>query len=524
MHTMSTPSITARRGAVTSAFPAASDAGVEMLRAGGNAIDAAVAAAWALCVCEPSGSGLGGQTIALVQLARGPAVVVDGHSRAPAAVSRATVTRAQQQRGHRACTVPTTPATLEHMHRRWGRLPAAHVLEPAIRLAEEGYAITRLQRRQLRWCRVALAATPAAARFLGPGGRPPQLGATFAQPELAAALRRIADAGATDVYDGEIARAIVDDMRRSGGLLDAADLAGCGAPAERAPLAVAHAGFEVLTAPPPGGGRELALALRLLERLEVPADAPGHEWLAALAGVTRLTFAERERRPVRPAEWSAELEERLLGDGRVERLAAAAAAGLPAGGGASAEGAGETTHLCAADDEGGVVSLTQSIQSLFGAKVANPRYGFLYNNYLLTCPRRPHRYRLRGGGPVRSNAAPTLVRAPDGAPRLALGAAGSRRIISAVLHVIAGVVHREADLAAALAQPRIHARLGGAAWLERDGATAELRALLERRGIPVVLKPPHSFCMGAVQAIAFGAGGAMVAAADPRREGEPRGL
>jgi gamma-glutamyltranspeptidase/glutathione hydrolase len=221
-----------------------------------------------------------------------------------------------------------------------------------------------------------------------------------------------------------------------------------------------------------------------------------------MAEVTRFAFAERERRPLLPDDWTPELQAALL----------------------AGERDGETTHLCAADAEGGVVSLTQSIQSLFGAKVANPRYGFLYNNYLLTCPRRPHSYRLRGRGIARSNAVPSLVVDAGGAPVLALGAAGSRRIVSSVLQVVAAVVHRGERVDAALDAPRIHARLRGPAWVERDALTPEAEIELGRRGIPIEARPRHSFKMGAVQAIAFGRDGTLVGAADPRREGEPRGL
>jgi gamma-glutamyltranspeptidase/glutathione hydrolase len=140
------------RSMVTTAFPSASEAAIEILHAGGNAIDAAVAAAWALAVCEPSGSGLGGQTTLLIRFAEGRTLVVDGYSRAPAAVSRKQVNREQQQKGYRACTIPSTAATLGFAQKRYGVLDHSRTMEPAIRLAENGYEITKLQRKQLRWC------------------------------------------------------------------------------------------------------------------------------------------------------------------------------------------------------------------------------------------------------------------------------------------------------------------------------------------------------------------------------------
>jgi gamma-glutamyltranspeptidase/glutathione hydrolase len=519
------PTTTGARGMVAAAFPAASEAGREILRDGGNAVDAAVAAAWALSVCEPSGSGLGGQSVLLVRTAAGVTTLVDGHSRAPAGVSREEVTRRQQRAGYRSCTVPTTPAVLAHAQRRFGALPAARVLAPAIRLAREGYEITRLQRRQLRWCRAALTATPAGRRFLGSDGMPPRIGDVFRQPRLANALERLADHGARDFYEGDIARAIVEDMARHGGLLGAGDLAAVGEPSERDPVCATYADAEVITAPPPGGGVELLLALKLLARLgaATPAVGPGR-WYAHVAEAVYTAYCERERRPVRPRDWDEELATELLDDGRADALAAGLQEGSLAAAGTGREEAGDTTHLCAADEHGNVVSLTQSIQSLFGAKVANDRYGFLYNNYLLTCPRRRHRYRLRSRGLARSNAVPTIVLDRAGEPVLAVGAAGSRRIVSALVHVISGVLDRGMGLGEALAVPRIHARLSRAAWVERDAPTEAIERELAHVGLRLEPKARHSFCMGAVQAVGFGQDGTMVGACDPRREGAPRGL
>jgi gamma-glutamyltranspeptidase / glutathione hydrolase len=505
---------------VTSAFPAASEAGIEALRGGGNAVDAAVAAAWALAVCEPSGSGLGGQTVALLRLDSGRTLVVDGHSRAPAAVSRRLVSRAEQRAGHRATTVPTTPAVLAHLQRRYGVLPLNRTIEPALRLAEEGYPITRLQSRQLGWCRGALAANEAASAFLAENDRPYEPGELFRQPRLAAALRRIALHGPDDFYRGAIARSIAGDMERHGGLISASDLAHAGPPAEREPISIPYAGYEVASIPPPGGGVELLFALRMLERLDrVPDDPAG--WYRSLAEVVYAAFTERERDPAHPQSWTLAQRDLLLGDERTGRLAGEIARTAPVAVGVDREEAGETTHLCAADARGNVISLTQSIQSLFGAKVANPAYGFLYNNYLTTCPRRDHPYRLRGGCPVRSNAAPTLV-LDRGRPVLALGAAGSRRIVSSVLHVLSGVLDRGMTLRQALGAPRIHTRLSGRVWLERPAAGEHLLAALAERFREVEVKPRRSYSMGAVQAVGLGRHGTMVGAADPRRDGEAR--
>jgi gamma-glutamyltranspeptidase/glutathione hydrolase len=183
------------------------------------------------------------------------------------------------------------------------------------------------------------------------------------------------------------------------------------------------------------------------------------------------------------------------------------------------------------------VALTQSIQSLFGAKVANGQLGFLYNNYLCTCKRRRHPYRIGSGCIPQSNIAPTVVwrnRLHDKAgeqvdagitgPLLVLGAAGSRRITSAILHVISGVVDRGMSLEEAVSLPRVHGLRSRKVHIERPAATEPLLRRLEKRFQKVVIKAPHSYSMGAVQAIRFANDRILVGMADPRRDGAAAAL
>jgi gamma-glutamyltranspeptidase/glutathione hydrolase len=522
---------TGRRGMVATAFSAATTAGWEMLRAGGNAVDAAVAAAWALSVCEPSASGLGGQTTLVLRRNGGQPVVIDGHSYAPAAVCPGQVSSTQQKWGYRACTIPSTPATLGFAQRRYGTLSLERVMEPAIRLAEDGYRITELQHRQTQWCLTALRASPAASRLFLRRGFPPLPGSLFRQKELAATLRRMARHGTEDFYLGALARLIAEDMNEHDGLLTEDDLAACRLPVERKAVAGLYRGFEVVSVPPHGGGLQLLLGLKVWERLRLDEPrADSATWYARLAEVIYLVFREREQWPVHPECPSPLLDERLLGETRAGELAEEVRRGLrkcaPRG---NKEEPGETTHLCTADGRGNVVSLTQSIQSLFGAKVANARCGVLYNNSLTTCPRHPHPHQLQGGCTPRSNVAPTLVlKAGQRDQRaelfLALGAAGSRRITSALLQVISALLDGRLPLAQALGQPRVHATLCGTVWIERPAATDRVRERLDSAFPAVRLLPPHSFSMGAVQAIRFRSAGTLQGAADPRRDGTARGV
>lgn len=531
----------AETGMAATAFPAATDAAVEMLRAGGNAIDAAVAAAWALAVCEPSGSGLGGKTVMLVHLATGKDIVIDGHSQAPAAASKKRISRTQQQTGYLASTVPSTVATLGYAQRLYGALPLHQVMAPAIRLAEDGYPISRLQWRQLRWCLAELQASPSAAGLFLNGGLPFREGAVFRQPELAGTLQRLAHAGTDDFYTGEIARDLVDDMARHGGLITKADLAESALPVERSPVVADYRGYPVVSIPPPGGGLQVLLGLKVLENWSSDELCENPEvWHKIIVEVIHAVFCEAESLPMTGEKLTPSAVQWFLGNKRAAEIYGQLQESKmePRRQSCKPDEPGETTHLCTADGQGNVVSLTQSIQSLFGAKVANAKLGFFYNNCLRTCPRHPHPYQLAGRCVPRSNAAPTIVFTKEfssaGAgmgvfevehkPCLALGAAGSRRIISAILQVISHVMDRGLSLAEAMDSPRGHVMLSGKVHVEKSAETIRLKPYWTRRFGKVRIRARRSYFMGAVQAIQFGQDGTLMGMADPRRDGTSGGL
>lgn len=499
-------------GVATSCAPA-TDAAVSVLRRGGNAVDAAVAAAFALAVCEPSGSGLGGQASMLVAVAGQPVLAVDGHSRAPMAVTRRDVRRRDQISGYRACTVPTLTAVLGLAQARWGTLAWPATLEPAIVLAEDGYRLTRIARRQLGWAAGVLARDPYAARTFLPTGRIPKLGSTIRQPRLATTLRRLAHDGAHDFYTGRLARDIVRGMGEAGGLLTAEDLAAAAAPRVRPTLRCTRGSAVIDTLPAPGGGLVLLVALQALADQHISAPPGASALLPALA--TRAAHGARDAAAEHPADDGSDLDT-LLADA-IKRCATDRTWPLnPAGratGPVDHEPPGDTTHLSVADGTGMMVSLTSSIQSLFGAKVTAGELGFFWNNYLRTCPRRPGPYRLAPGCLPRSNAAPTIVSHPGGAPYLAVGAAGSRRITSSLVQVLSGILDTDASLTAAVCAPRVHATKREA-WVEKA-----LLAEVAPTALPVRPRHDHDYTMGAVQGVARHPDGSVEAVADPRRAG-----
>jgi gamma-glutamyltranspeptidase / glutathione hydrolase len=509
----------AEAGVATASGPA-TDAAVAILRAGGNAVDAAVAAAFALAVCEPSGSGLGGQASVLVAVPGGGVSAIDGHSVAPAGVSRATVTRAQQRTGYAACTVPSTAAVLGHAHARWGVLPWPEVLVPAIALARDGHEMTKLGRRQLRWVARSLTRDPVAAEIFLPGGRVPRVGDMLRQPGLARTLTRLAAAGAQDFYTGQLSRTIVAEMAARGGLITAQDLAAAAGPQTRTPLWMSYGGHTIATMPAPAGGLAMLLALRTTLEMGSGSGEDAH-WAMLAAVSTRAAHRLRDRLALAEAREPDSPPEHLLEEMIRRTLREAArfqpqddpAAGEHPAPPGTGEEPGDTTHLSVTDGSGMTVALTASIQSLFGAKVAAGGLGFVWNNYLRTCPRRRSPYRLGPGCRPRSNAAPTIVLNGSGAPILAIGAAGSRRITSALVQVLTSVLERGTSLPAALGAARMHATTS-ALWVERP-LVAQLPA-----GVgPVRVRQRHAYAMGAVQAVLRHPDRSVCAAADPRREG-----
>lgn len=515
---------------VATAFPAATEAAVAVLKRGGNAIDAAVTAAWALSVCEPSGSGLGGQTTMLIYLPDGKVVALDGHSYAPAAVSLRTVNAKQQKRGFRSCTIPSTPAILGLASSKYGKLPIDTLIEPAVKLAYDGFQATKLFRQHIRWCKSALQKSNFATKSFLSGGKPPPRGKDFRQKNLAKTLERIAAYSPDDFYRGKLAKAIVKDMQRNGGLLNSEDLAHFELPIEHEPLEISYRGYRIVSMPPPSGGIQLLTGLKVLESLNLePSNNGNVEWYETMALTINAIFRERHRWPLNPEFVTPSVKKWLLSDERAEEIATTLKSSVNLTPLMVEEEPGETTHLCVVDKDGMAVSLTQSIQSLYGAKVANKELGFFYNNYLCTCPRYHHPYQLKSHAMPQSNLAPTFIfRNPTGALkkhdlRLIVGAAGSRRITGSILQTITNMIDREMTLQEAVNAPRIHAMMSGKAVLESRIASKKLTDRLSRYFRYIQIKAEYSHAMGSVQAIERNEDGKYIGIADPRREGAALG-
>jgi len=504
-----------RHGMIATQHYLATDAGVEILEAGGNAIDAAVAAAYALGVCEPAASGLGGQTMMLIHLAKTRRTfALDGSSRAPNLSSMATLTKSDRRRGYRAATVPSTPAVLNYARHKYGTLPQEKVLEPAIRLAEHGYLVSELQHRLLRRERKYLQAGTAASLFLQNAHRTYKAGERFRQPVLAETLKRLAEKGTPDFYTGKIAELIHQDMVQNDGLIRIDDLAQIPRPIERRPVTCHFDGARVFTFPPPGAGRNLVELLNIVSHIPIKFRNPDTPRGALyLAHIIQQAFRDRSDRPFDPNFYSQVSRKRMLSVEYAQKVARQIRKQIKTH--------GETTHLSVMDRFGNVVALTQSIERVYGACVATAELGFLYNNYMMAFETENirHPYYLRPNAVPWASVAPTIIfRGKQ--PWLAIGSPGSERIVSSILQVLLRLPRQSAY--DAVAAPRMHCSLDGKVSLEASCMRSDIPDTLERHGFTIDVRDPLSFYLGCVQLVQR-EGDEFIGVADPRRDGAAGG-
>ncbi len=451
-------------GMVSTGSIEATRAGVQILEQGGTAVDAAVAAAFALGVSDAGGSGLGGFTYVLLSLADGRNVAIDGSTPVPLVVNREQLfqTRAQGWPfGYLVVSVPTTLATLAHTLDAYGSISLGQALAPAIAIAEQGF---RLSPGSIAWAQGYLDEILASHYFrfvvLEDGARLGQPGDLVCRPDLGRTLRRISDEGPETFYRGSLADEISADLESHNGFLRTVDLARYQV-REREPLRSTYRNVEIISFPPPGGGAEVVEALNILEFfpsafLDEDSVERQHVLVEAsrIAQIDHATMAsELDRFPqTRPSYLSREhaaqraamitpgraIDDRELGVGRKSSIL------------------GEhTTHVSVVDRYGNVVSLTQTLCRQYGAKVATPGLGFPYNCCLefldFEDPHSP--IYLRPGGTYSTSMAPTIVRAGEWV--MALGSAGSDRIPPSVTGVISNVVDRGLGIRDAVVAPRV---------------------------------------------------------------------
>jgi gamma-glutamyltranspeptidase/glutathione hydrolase len=520
-------------GAVATEHALAAAAGAEVLAAGGSAVDAALAAAAAVCVVHPSSCGVGGGGFALVHLARGGDFALDFRERAPAAAHRTRFLHdgepvpERTRRGGLAVAVPGEVAGWVALHRRFGRLPLARVLAPAVGLARDGFDVGASPHlaREIARARDLLAADPELrARFLAPDGSPPGPGFRIVQADLARTLAAVGARGTAAVYAGPVARAIADAVAARGGVLTTADLARY-RPRWRRPLCGTFRGRRVVTFPPPGSGGIVLEVLGLLARDDLGALGAGSPTLLhLLAGALAQGFADRARWYGDPA-FTAVPVPRLLAPARLRALRARLSAVRVTEPETALVPDAGTAHVSVVDADGNAVALTTTINTAFGAGILVPGTGIILNNEMddfALAPGVPNVYGLAGsaanaiapGKRPQSSMAPTVVLAGR-RPELVLGASGGPTIVSSTVEVLLGVTALGLELPAAVAAARIHDQGAPPVLAVEPGVAAATRAALARLGHRLVEAP----ALGAVAAVGLTPEGTPVAAADARKDG-----
>lgn len=525
--------VVGERGMVVSQSEPASRIGADILRRGGNAVDAAIAVSFALAVTLPRAGNIGGDGFMLAHLAeRNETIALDYRSCAPRSVtadmfldadgrdSRAAV------RGHSAAAAPGTVAGLAHAHRRWGAMAWADLLAPAIALAAEGVPLTHDEAFALSWAEDRLSAD-ARALFYGADAVADRPGEVLRQPVLAQTLRAIA-ADPDTFYRGEVARQIAASMQAHGGYITLEDLAAYRA-VERTPLSANYRGFELATmCPPSGGGVSLVQSLNILERFDLAAMGAGSaDATHVLAETMRLAYADRTRYVGDPDFVDVPLGQLTSDSYAAERarlisMRRAADPRRVTAGDLGEEGR-DTTHFSIADARGNAVSVTTTLGDSFGSGAVVESAGFLLNNqmknFALEHGRRTNgalstspANALAPGKRMMSTMAPTMA-FRNGRPWIVLGTPGGSTIHNTILQILVNVIDHRMNIAEATHAPRIHQQWRGALAME-PGFSPDTIAILRQRGHDV----RQEETMGSAQSILI-EDGVFYGAADPRRPG-----
>lgn len=529
---------------IVTANPLATEAGLRILRAGGSAVDAAVAAQMVLTLVEPQSSGIGGGAFLVHFDKAGNRITsYDGRETAPAAATPDRFLDAEGKPlsyfeavvGGRSVGVPGTLRALELAHRQHGKLPWASLFEEAIRLAEEGFPVPpRLARALSREKHL----TQEAARgyFYKPDGTPWREGETLSNPALADTLRQIAEGGADVFYTGAIAEDIVATVAqapRNPGDLTLDDLAGYQAKERPAVCGTYRTNRVCGMGPPSSGGLTMLMALTMLERFDLPSKSPfsttAVHWMLE---AQRLAYADRDLY-IADADFvdvpvEGLLDRRYLAD-RAAQIDVASSSGEKAEPGDvphrrtqdwapdNALQLPATSHLSIVDGAGNALSMTTTIEAAFGSRLMVR--GFLLNNELTDFSFRPEvdgrpvANRVEGGKRSRSSMSPTLVFDRDGRLRLVTGSPGGSRIINYVMKTVIGVVDWGLDPQAAVELPNISNR-NGPSEVERRADADALAASLSARGHKV----ERGLLVSGLQAIQILPDGTLLGGADPRRD------
>ena len=525
------PTVMGTRGVVASAHPLASMAGIQTLLAGGNAVDAAVAVGSTLNVVEPFMSSVGGIGLMLISRPGGERHVLDFLGPSPRAADPARCTDEELVGGPKSCAVPGNLGGWLAAHERFGRLPRASALEPAIALAERGVPLTFKSVEFISQARATLQRSKEAERLYWPNGGP-RPGGVVTYKELAGTLRQVAEGGAEVFYRGPIAKAVARAVQEAGGWLTEQDLAEF-TPQWRQPATISYRGHDVYTMPPPFSAFQMLETLNILEGFDVRGWGHNsveylHHLIEAvkLGSADRLAYAYSDGVPIKgllskayAAAQRARIDPKRAAVSEGERFDPVKLPGQIAEGHPAKFENEQTTHFACADADGTVVSVTQTLGVPFGSGVAVPGTGIVLNNILKWSDRDPASTNvLRPGRKSGTMMSPTHV-FKDGAFLLSIGTPGSYGILQTQPQMLLNQLEFDMNVQEAIEAPRV--RIYRDRLIDAESRIPDdVRAGLAGRGHQVNVLDDWSWVVGGGQGLRRDPeSGALMAGADPRRDG-----
>ncbi len=511
--------VVAGKGMVASAHNLASQAGVNIMKAGGNAIDAAVAAAFAIGVVEPNASGLGGEGMMVIYRSdKKTPTAIDYRSAAPAAANYPSGIPAT---GHAAVAVPGTVAGLASALKLYGTMKLEKVMAPAIKLAEEGFLVSPTLAGVIADNFEEIMKNAPLAAIVCPGGLPLEAGATLKNPDLARSLRKIAAGGPEVFYQGELADGMTAEIASNGGFLTKTDLAAYRA-VSREPVRGSYRGYAMISSPPPVGGTSVLEILQILEHFDLAKNAPlAPQNIHLMAEAMKRGFADFNAFIADPDFVKVPLQG-LLSPAYAEARAGEIQPGVISPKVAAGEPAkyesGSTTSLCAIDRRGNVVALTQTISDFFGAKVMIAGTGIILNNEMKN-------FSMRGinamapGKRMRTTIAPTILLKND-KPFAALGTPGAARIISTMVILISNLIDHKMGIQEAIEAPRFFTRDTEKFLSVESRMPPDTIEALTKMGYAIQTQGAYDLFFGGAQGILIDLKtGKKIGGADPRRDG-----
>lgn len=528
-------------GMVASAHPLASQVGVDVLMAGGNAVDAAVAVGFALGVVEPNASGIGGGGLMLIWFAdSGTVVFIDSREKAPAAATADMFELDENGKvkpdarglnpvvhGGRSVAVPGEVAGLLSALDKFGSMSRIQVMQPAIDYAEQGITVSPKLAGIITDNYEALATFPASDKIYLNDGFPKEAGDTLRNPDLAATLSLIALEGRDAFYQGPVAQSIVDAVQADGGLMTMEDLADYDV-SYRTPVRSSYRGFDIISAPPPSsGGTHVIELLNIMENFDVEEmglNSPQsiHAWAEAM----KLMYADR-------AEFMGDsdfidvpingLTSKQYARDQFARIDMNSVMNGPANGDPWTVESGSTTHFSVVDSEGNMVAYTKTINHFFASGITTPGTGIILNDQMDDFDKRPgHANSIAGGKRPLSSMSPTLI-LEDGQPFATIGSPGGSRIITTVAMLISDLIDFDMDIQSAINTPRINNYQSGPLKIEAR-IPLDVQNQLLQMGHELDVRKDFDLYFGGAQGVIIDQkSGVLHGGADPRRDGKAIG-